>query len=257
MAYLGLIRTVPAADDRAFMTLLSTAQHSARVWRRRSRRRTHLIPILLASGFAAGAIALVAYLLWPTWEPEKASDPERLPVSVGATLFNVPPHAVRMKVQRHSGPQERVDLAFTYPALEAPGAQKHVSAGSVDEAMQPPDRLFLSIAAHHDALAPDIRQRTIYPRYLEPFSLPAQDGLTVRAFRDGSPYGNEDLVFARAPNLIARCSRDGATPGTCLSELRVEGADLTFRFPRAWLTQWRGVADAMDRLTAQLRGPRG
>jgi hypothetical protein len=79
----------------------------------------------------------------------------------------------------------------------------------------------------------------------------------MRAFRDGSPYGNEDLFFSNAANLNARCTRDAATPGMCLSERRINGADLTFRFPRSWLAQWRGVADAMDRLTAQLHGPRG
>ena len=239
------------------MTLLSTAQHTARGWRRRRHRRNHLILVLFAGAIAAGAIVLVAYLLWPTWESDKSSDPVRLPVSVGATLFNVPPHAVRMKIQRHSGPQERVDLSFAYPALGAPDAPKHVSAGTVEEGMQPSDRIFLSISAHHDSLAPDIRVRTIYPRYLEPSSAPAQDGLTARAFRDGSPYGNEDLFFANAPSLTARCTRDGITPGMCLSERRVEGADLTFRFPRSWLAQWRDVTDAMDRLTAQLRAPRG
>jgi len=88
----------------------------------------------------------------------------RLPVSIGATLFNVPTAAIRMNIQRHSGPQERVDLSFSFPSLEAPEAQKHLSAGSMEEAVQPIDRIFLSIAAHHDSLAPDMRMRTIYPR---------------------------------------------------------------------------------------------
>jgi hypothetical protein len=179
-----------------------------------------------------------------------------LPVSIGATLFNVPTMAVRMKIQRHSGPQERVDLSFSFPSLEAPEAAKHVSIDTVEETPQPIDRIFLSIAAHHDALAPETRLRTIYPRYLEPTSTPGPDGLTMRAFRDGTPYGNEDLFIANTPNLDARCSRDAATPGMCLSERRVEGADLTFRFPRSWLAQWRDVANAMDQLTVQLRGPR-
>jgi hypothetical protein len=237
------------------MTLLSSGQPIPRALRRQY--RGHLVPIMLGSVVAAGAITLVAYLLWPTWEPDKASDPARLPVSVGATLFNVPTHAVRMKVQRHSGPQERVDLSFAYPSLDPAGAPKHASAETLEGAVQPIDRLFLSIAAHHDTLAPDIRVRTIYPRYLEKAASPAQDGLTTRAFRDGTPYGNEDMFSASTPNLAARCTRDGATPGMCLSERRIDGADLTFRFPRAWLAQWRDVADAMDRLTAQLRGPRG
>ena len=212
---------------------------------------------MLGSALAAGAIALVAYLLWPTWGAEASRDPARLPVSIGATLFNVPPAAVRMKVQRHTGPQERIDLSFTFPSLEAPDPAKHVSADQVEEgAIQPIDRIFLSISAHRDALAPDTRVRTIYPRYLDQATLPGQDGLAMRAFRDGTPYGNEDLFFANAPNLTARCTRDAATPGMCLSERRIDGADLMYRFPRSWLAQWRDVANAMDRLTLQLSGPK-
>jgi hypothetical protein len=206
---------------------------------------------------AAAAIALVAYLLWPTWDGGASSNPARLPVSIGATLFNVPPMAIRMKIQRHSGPQERVDLSFAYPSLAVPDGPKHVSADTVEEeAMQPIDRIFLSIAAHHDSMPPDVLVNTIYPRYLDPAAAPAQDGLTMRAFRDGTPYSNEDLFLADAPFLLrASCTRDGETPGMCLSERRIDGADLTFRFPRSWLAQWRDVATAMERLTVQLHGP--
>jgi hypothetical protein len=237
------------------MTLFSTAQHIARNTRKDP--RGHLLPIVLACAVTAGAIVLVAFLLWPTWEPEVSSDPARLPMSIGGTLFNVPTAAIRMKIQRRSGAQERVDLNFAFPSLQAPEAPKHVSADSVEDAVQPIDRIFLSISAHHDSLAPDARVRTIYPRYLEEAATPGPDGLTMRAFRDGSPYGNEDLFFASTPNINARCTRDAATPGMCLSERRIEGADLTFRFPRSWLEKWREVADAMDRLTLRLHGPGG
>jgi len=237
------------------MTLLSTAQHIARASRGRS--RGHLLPILLGGAIAMGAIAAVAYLLWPTWGADGSSAPSRLPVSIGGTLFNVPVAAIRMKIQRHSGPQERIDLSFNFPSLEPPEAPKHVSAEDVvEEAVQPIDRIFLSIAAHHDTLAPDMRVRTIYPRYLDQASTPA-DGLVLRAFRDGTPYSGEDMFVADAPNLTARCSRDGKTPGMCLSERRIDGTDLTFRFPRGWLGQWRDVANAMDRLAVQLHGPGG
>jgi hypothetical protein len=200
-------------------------------------------------------VVLVAYLLWPTWGLDAARMPERLPVSVGGALFNVPPAAIRMKIQRRSGPQERIDLNFTYPSLEPPEAPKRVSSSeTLEELTQPSDRIFLSIAAHDDVLAPDVRLRTIYPRYLEPTSTPGDNGLAMRAFRDGTPYSGEDLFFAATPALAARCSRDAATPGICLSERRIDGADLTFRFPRSWLSQWQAVADAMDRLTEQLHG---
>ena len=237
------------------MTFFSTAQHIVR-GSRGSDRGGHMVLIALGGAVAASAIALVAYLLWPTWGADVSSTPARLPVSVGATLFNVPTAAIRMKIQRHSGPQERIDLAFIYPSLEPPDAPKHVSADEViEEAVQPIDRIFLSIAAHHDTLAPDTRVRTIYPRYLAQASTPGEDGLTMRAFREGTPYSGEDLFFANTPSLSARCTRDGSTPGMCLSERRIDGADLTFRFPRSWLSQWRDVANAIDRLTVQLHGP--
>jgi hypothetical protein len=236
------------------MTLLSTARHIARDTRKDP--RSHLVVIVIAAIIAAGAVALVAYLLWPTWGTRPASAPSRLPVSVGATLFNVPTSAIRRKIQRHSGPQERVDLSFLFPSLEPPAAPKHVSADTVEK-VQPIDRIFVSITAHHDTLAPDTRVGTIYPRYLEQASTLLEGGLTMRAFRDGSPYANEDLFSASAPGFSARCMRDGVTPGMCLSERRVAGADLTFRFPRRWLVQWRDVANAINRLMAQMHGPKG
>jgi len=236
------------------MTLLSTAQHFARS--SRDNPRAHLVPIVIAATLSTAAVALVAYLLWPTWGTDPARGPGRLPVQVGGTLFNVPTAAIRRKIQRHSGPQERVDLAFTFPSLEPPEAPKHVSADTVEEQPQPIDRIFVSIAAHRDSLAPDMRVRTIYPRYLEQASTQVEDGLTMRVFKEGSPYSNEDMFIATNPALSARCSRDAATPGMCLSERRIEGADFTFRFPRSWLAQWRDVANAMERLTAQMYGKR-
>ena len=230
------------------MTVFSTARLASFDWHKSS----HVLPIVLAAIVGAGALTIVAYLLWPTWSTEKSGAPDRLPVSIGGTLFNVPEAAIRMKIQRHSGPAERIDLNFSFPSLEPPQPQKHLSADEVDEKALPIDRIFLSIAAHHDTLAPDMRVRTIYPRYLEQTSTPGDDGLTVRAFRDGSPYSGEDLFSANAPAFSARCTRDAATPGMCLSERRVDGADLTFRFPKDWFAQWRDVAGAMDRLTAQL-----
>jgi hypothetical protein len=254
MAYSAGDSTTPELTSASLMTLLSTAQHLARDTRRNP--RAHLVPIILSTVIAAGAITLVAYLLWPTYTTAPLSDPSRLPVSVGGTLFNVPTLAVRMKIQRHSGPQERVDLSFVYPSLEAPAAPKHYSAETIEDKVQPIDRIFLSISAHHDALAPDARLRTIYPRYLEQASA-TDDGLTTRAFRDGSPYSGEDLFVASEPVLTARCTRDTSTPGMCLSERRIEGADLTFRFPRSWLAQWRDIGTAMDRLSAQMHSAKG
>jgi len=229
---------------------------SQRTARPRRARPGHAAPLLLSAAIGAGALGLVTYLLWPSWHQEKPGDPSRLPVSVGNTLFNVPTRAVRVKLQKRSGPQERVDLAFVWPSLEPPDAPRRVTADTVEDA-RPVDRVFLSIAAHHDALPPEERLRTIYPRYLDPTAASVADGLALRAFRDGTPYAGEDLATAETPRLVARCTRDAATPGMCLSERRVGGADLTFRFPRSWLAQWRDVATALETLAARLQSPRG
>jgi hypothetical protein len=249
VAYSMVIRPPLAVST---MSVFSLPRLDSLDWHKSS----HMLPIALAIAVGLGAVAIVVYLLWPTWRTEKAGAPDRLPVSIGGTLFNVPAAAMRVKIQRHSGPQERIDLNFSFPSLEPPQPQKHVSADEVDEKAQPIDRIFLSVAAHHDTLAPDMRVRTIYPRYLVQTSAPGDDGLTVRAFRDGTPYSGEDLFLANAPAFNARCTRDAATPGMCLSERRIDGADLTFRFPKDWLAQWRDVAGAMDRLTMQLHGMR-
>jgi hypothetical protein len=233
------------------MTVFSMAWLTSLPWRWRSTGHT----LALAVATAAGAMSLVAYLLWPTWATgASSSSPDRLPISIGGTLFNVPTAAIRMKIQRHSGPQERIDLNFSFPSLTAPEAPKRASAETIDKEASPIDRIFLSIAAHHDTLAPDMRVRTIYPRYLEQATSGAENGLTSRAFRGGTPYGGEDLFLAERPHLTARCTRDAATPGMCLSEQRIDGADLTFRFPRSWLAQWRDVAAGMGQLAVQLRG---
>ncbi len=224
--------------------------------RARSRkRRSHVVPVLLSVVIGAAAVSAVSYLLWPTWTSRGDSDPLRLPISVGSTIFNVPTESVRMKVQRHTGAQDRVDLSFAYPSLDAGAPIKRVNAETVEESEPSIDVIFLSIAAHGEALAPDERARTIYPRYLAAGTARTDDGLTTQAFRDNSPYANEDLYVAASPQLVARCTHDGETPGMCLSERRLDGADLTFRFPRSWLSDWRGVATAMDRIVAQIYKP--
>jgi hypothetical protein len=55
--------------------------------------------------------------------------------------------------------------------------------------------------------------------------------------------------------FILRCTRDGLgpTPGTCLHERRIGGADITVRFPRAWLADWPSVVDGIDRLISRLQ----
>lgn len=224
--------------------------------RRRRHRRpaSHTVPTAVAVLTALAGLSVVGFLLWPNWGGGTvAIAPGRLPVTVGDVLFNIPTQAVRVKVQRRSGPQDRIDLIFAYPDLTPPPPRAH---GAGDPSAAEPavehDRIFVSIAAHGGTLSPQERLKAIYPRYLQIETSTEQDGLRRIGFRDASPYRNEDL-FDDGRGFAARCSRDAATPGMCLFDMRIDGADLTFRFPRAWLGSWREVARNIDRLAATLR----
>jgi hypothetical protein len=216
-------------------------------------RQSHFGLLAAAGGILVATLTAITYLLWPTWQAGALSGPKQLPITVGGMLFNVPSDAIRMRLQRRSGAQDRIDLAFAYPALTPPEPQKHVRADTVEETQIVVDRLLLSIAVRGDELSPDDRIRTIYPRYLDPRSQ-VRDGLTGQSFLDASPYHGEDLFIAGSPPFAARCTRDDLTPGICLSQRRIDTIDMTFRFPRAWLSDWRDIAEAMDRLVVRLRG---
>ena len=201
----------------------------------------------------SAAIAVIVYLLWPTWQAGASAGPRQLPITVGGMLFNVPSGAIRMRLQRRSGAQDRIDLAFAWPSLSPPEPQKHVTAETVEETRVVVDCLLLSIALRGDELSADERFRTIYPHYLDQRS-EERDGLVGRGFLDDTPYHGEDLFVGNNGAFVARCTRDDLTPGICLVQRRVDTVDMTFRFPRAWLGQWRDVAGSMDRLVTKLRG---
>jgi len=227
---------------------------------RARKRHNPYLPILASVVIGSAAAAAIVYLLQPTWQPQQsASEPATLPVTIGHTLFNVPTAAIRVKLQKHAGPQDRVDMSFLYPSLKPPTAQKHVTAAEAEaeaaSKVEPIDRIFVSLIAHHGAVSPEERTKTIYPRYLESDASTVEDTLMVQAFRAGTPYAGEDLFMADGESFTTRCSRDARTTGMCLSERRIGDADLNFRFPRAWLAHWRDVADALDKLTDQLQGP--
>jgi len=218
-----------------------------------SRHPQHVGLFAAGGGLLCAAIAIIVYLLWPTWQAGAFAGPKQLPITVGGMLFNVPSDAIRMRLQRRSGAQDRIDVAFAYPSLSPPEPQKHVTADTVEETPVVIDRLLLSIALRSDDLSPDDRLRTIYPRYLDQRA-EERNGLTGRSFLNDTPYHGEDLFIGNGGAFVTRCTRDDLTPGICLTQRRIDTVDMTFRFPRAWLTDWRDVAEAMEKLVAKLRG---
>ena len=128
----------------------------------------------------AAAATFVSYLLWPTWPKANVPlDAPTVPVTVAGVLFNVPPAAIRAAVQRHPGAHERLDVVFLWPSLSPPGQNFETTAvppstegGDSVPSPRTDDRLFVTIAGLDGVLAPDVRLRTIYPRYIEAEAAP-------------------------------------------------------------------------------------
>ena len=225
--------------------------------------RTLLAALAIAAALLAAVATFVSYLLWPTWPKSQVSlDAPAIPVIVAGVLFNVPPAAVRAKVQRQPGAHERMDLVFLWPSLvpPSPDSLADIKTPAAEDGEAPPaprtsDRLFVTIAGLGAVLPPLIRLRTIYPRYIEAQATAGPDGLAIVPFRAGTPYEGEDLVyFAEVPEqFFALCSRPvRSLPGTCIQERSLDAAVVTLRFSREWLEDWRNTAAGFDRLVTQL-----
>jgi hypothetical protein len=230
---------------------------------RKMARSLLMLPILIFLVVSLLAAGYVAYVLWPRWPgPAVAPNAPSLPIVVGGTAFNIPPAAIRRTLQRKPGVQDRIDLVFIWPSLAPPATAAEAGphgASASSEAAHPLQRIFLTLSASEGGASPIERMNTIYRRYLAPETLTQLDGLVMLAFRMDTPYQSEDLLYwpDMPERFILRCTRDqgGPPPGTCLHERRIGGADVTVRFPRAWLEDWRDVANGIDRLIARLQVP--
>jgi hypothetical protein len=225
---------------------------------RRAARHLLALPAALFAGVIVLAVCYIAYVLWPRWPTGPVSlDAPSIPVIVAGTTFNIPPAAIRQAVQRKPGTQQRVDVAYLWPSLNPPDPATRPTPVSSSNMV---DRVFMTIVASEGALPPAERVKTIYPRYLDTRLSAATGGLVSRPFRDGTPYQGEELIYDDSGStFLVRCTHNGtgSTLGMCLYDRRIGAADVTIRFPRDWLEDWRSVAGKLDQLIVGLRANGG
>jgi hypothetical protein len=241
---------------------MAISDHSNAATRRPRRSGALTLPLIGMLTLAVLAAGFIGYVLWPRWPgPPVPPDAPALPITVAGTPFNVPPAAMRIPLQRRAGAHERVDLAFLWPSLAPPDSGASGTRAPGAPPQQTVDRLFVTISAAGDSLAPAERIKTIYPRYAAADAAIEPNGLAIKAFRIGTPYQGEDLIYdsirdsATPEGFVVRCSRNGAgpTPGMCLYSQRIDHADIVVRFPRDWLSDWRAIDTGIERLIEGLR----
>ncbi len=178
------------------MTMFSAATRSTARWHTHGHAAADCAGALLASV----AIAAVAYLLWPTWGVVRTTGP-------GPAAGQRRRHAVQRadSCGPHEDPAPLRTAGARRSQLQLPVARSRRSRRN----MSAPRR---STRLRSRSTASSSRSRRITMRSrrrcgcapsIRAISSPrrstVQDGLTMRSFRDGTPYGSEDLFLAEQP----------------------------------------------------------
>lgn len=206
----------------------------------------------------------------PAWTAETAP----VAVSLGEVHLAVPANMIRFARQRRGGPQPRLDLALTWPALE--GYSRERAALFESGAVEGPV-IYVSLesasAEKPDGDAPkgeaEIAEGTasgqggILDTPLQPDVRPGPAGLSSRLFAADTPFAGQEIVYGldteasdRDPAgggdldamFAARCRVPSMAAGeaSCIRRLALSpGLTLTYRFDRAYLGEWRRLDPAI------------
>ena len=152
---------------------------------------------------------------------------------------------------------DRVTLAAFFPDFSPAGSDADIGA-KTDLAARFAKTVTIDIAPADDDVAPDLRVSKLYLRFLDDKDLPAAGGLTVRAFKDDSPFAGDTLFYTppEGAEFAARCPNgkpDAVTPSTCASAFRVDGLDIGVRFPAPLIGEWSAIKSGALGLVAAAR----
>ena len=183
--------------------------------RRRAASGLLAVPIAAIVLLCVLALAFVTYVLRPRVEAAPATlEAPALPIVVADTLFRVPPRALRVALQRRPGMQERLDLAFFWPAM-TPAADP-----SEDDLAASAGRIFVTYRAQRRDCLPGRAGSKTSIRAISPE--PSTSGLMdcqLSHFSTTHPIREKTFLYerGRAYRFLVRCTRDKrATAGSCL-----------------------------------------
>jgi hypothetical protein len=236
-------------------TMTRRGGHYDRAFRQRS---GWLIPLaIFVVTIGLSAFFLIFYLApAPTSlieeRPSPTSRTELVRFVVGGLAFAVPANYLLYANARQGGGLQTVELYAKYPGFEGySDEQAKTFAGSGAESP------IVHIVIREDRFNLDEaeRLRRIYLGYVvQGAQKPGPYGLTQYAFRDDSGYRDEDLFVGNVKDgpAVMRCMRlsEQDTHPNCLRDERLaRGVVMSYRFKRAYLSDWQQIARGVNNLT--------
>ncbi|HKD48846.1 MAG TPA: hypothetical protein VKB67_14255 [Rhizomicrobium sp.] len=219
-----------------------------------------LIPFAVAVAIALLCAALLLYYLRPFALGRNGTAPFRdsrdsaaaIPVTVGRQTFIIPRRYLEPGTR---GGGDRVDLVAALPDMRG-----FTENDAELFAANAPDSPVVHLLIRGNRNAPDTNdrfQRIYLPYVTNPQGEKSAYGLTYYSFKPGSGYGGDDLYAGPTKDLLFLCERpaqDVPSPN-CLTIDRslAPGVNLSYRFKRSQLPNWRAIEDGVRRLIAKFR----
>ena len=219
-------------------------------------------PTLLWFGLiviAIFALFLLYYILpapiaWIQSRPDPTPVTRPVPLSVGGKRFLIPANYIVYSAERQGGQHRRVSLAALMPDFRGFSlAEAHHFADDSARSQV----VHLRIWADDLALSEPAQLRRVLLTFVtRPQGQAGPFGLTQYSFRSDNGYRGQDLFVGvyHGRTIVLRCWRMAATDlaPDCMRDLRL-GHDvvLSYRFKRAYLSQWREIAQGVGQLLAE------
>lgn len=224
-------------------------------------RPAWIIPGLVLIGVLTFSGAFLYYYFGPTpsellgLDPRASAADHKIETFIADQRFLIPEHYTRYPSQRGGGRRTNIDMHALLPDLLPYDASLQESF--IDNSARS-DVIYFTLAETATPLSSARRLRDIYSKYLAA-PRPEQDraGLQRFTFRNDSGYANQDLLVGKDDEermVLLLCDRPGAlvdSPNCTRSLLLGSRLDLTYRYKRNRLDDWREIDSAVMKLVGE------
>ena len=204
--------------------------------------------LAITAGLAVGGLAF-------SLRPAPTPAPKDVEATIGVKRLRIPAGLVRSH-----DPEGRIDLALRWMDLNSAA-----TTGGQDKSPAPRigDVLLVTLAPADPAQTSTDRLGGLYARFLEPTVKAGPGNLIERRFKAGSPYENQELLFAPPDGrrFLAVCDakpRAGEVlPPLCTTRFERNGVSVQVRFEPRLVESWERIESGLLPLVDRWMRPSG